>query len=290
MAQKYVIARGPLHGHIADSNTRPRFKGSDAFAVGLVLTATGYTFKEPTGRTWIQARTPWMVETGRGEPRWFASDYLKDITETPNTPVGTNTIAGVLARWVLEVEGKRLDVDGRHGAQCVDGSKDWVRLFGADPEKAYGNGIDFAKGLCNRYPDLFTFYGPDQTRVQAGDTISLGRPYGVSSSGVVYGHTAIALGPSVGGRIPVIQQDGFNAGTTMYRGNVRANALVGVARPKAVPQVADTTKNTTHTVVAGDTYWGLSKKYGISVAALRDLNPTVDPNDLRVGQKLVVAR
>ncbi|MBQ2720790.1 MAG: peptidoglycan-binding protein, partial [Clostridia bacterium] len=43
-----------------------------------------------------------------------------------------------------------------------------------------------------------------------------------------------------------------------------------------------------HTVVSGDTFWLLSKKYGTTVAAISAANPTVDPQNLIVGSKITV--
>lgn len=48
------------------------------------------------------------------------------------------------------------------------------------------------------------------------------------------------------------------------------------------------TTATYHTVVRGDTYWGLAQKYKTTVDRLKALNPKVDPNRLVVGSKLRV--
>jgi len=43
----------------------------------------------------------------------------------------------------------------------------------------------------------------------------------------------------------------------------------------------------THTVVRGDTLWGLSRKYGVSVDSLRAANEMApDDNNIRLGQEL----
>ena len=46
----------------------------------------------------------------------------------------------------------------------------------------------------------------------------------------------------------------------------------------------------THTVVAGETLYGISRQYGVSVDQLMAANPDVRPAALRVGQKLRVVR
>lgn len=44
----------------------------------------------------------------------------------------------------------------------------------------------------------------------------------------------------------------------------------------------------TYTVKAGDTMWAISKKVGVTLAALRAANPTVDPTKMRIGSVLVI--
>lgn len=43
-----------------------------------------------------------------------------------------------------------------------------------------------------------------------------------------------------------------------------------------------------HTVVKGDTLWSLSSKYETTITALLALNPNITPDNLQVGQKLIV--
>jgi len=64
-----------------------------------------------------------------------------------------------------------------------------------------------------------------------------------------------------------------------------APSAPGANVPVPAPSAPATTE---YTVVAGDTLYGIAKKYGISLRSLMDANPGVDPRRLRVGQKLVV--
>jgi LysM repeat protein len=59
--------------------------------------------------------------------------------------------------------------------------------------------------------------------------------------------------------------------------------------PTAVPTEAPTPgAGQTYTVKQGDTMWGISQKLGISLAALKAANPTIDPTKMRVGTVLVI--
>ena len=72
-------------------------------------------------------------------------------------------------------------------------------------------------------------------------------------------------------------------GITGYRGTAEQNLrLLTILR--------DTNGTTTHTVAAGDTLWGISRKYGTDLGTLFALNPGINAADLRVGQKVVVSR
>ena len=43
-----------------------------------------------------------------------------------------------------------------------------------------------------------------------------------------------------------------------------------------------------HVLAAGDNYYGIAKKYGVSVRAIQEANPDVDARRLQIGQKLIV--
>ena len=56
------------------------------------------------------------------------------------------------------------------------------------------------------------------------------------------------------------------------------------ATPTPAPQRPVTGK--THTVQNGDTYYSIARRYGISSTSLQLANPGVDPNRLKIGQRL----
>jgi LysM repeat protein len=45
---------------------------------------------------------------------------------------------------------------------------------------------------------------------------------------------------------------------------------------------------TEHAIVKGDTFYDLAKKYGVTMQALKDANPTVNPSKLQLNQKIVI--
>lgn len=273
---KLIIRRGPLtanHGDFVEG--RLKLTPGKAMPVGLQL--------EPTGRThgvWTEARTPWQIE--HGGSAWFHGDYLgKPARPSQSGP----TVADVLAGWVADVEGVALDVDGRYGVQCVDGVKDWARaIAGRDPARAAGNGRDVAGRLiAEGWEDV------NRALIRGGDIVSFAEPYGKSPrTRIYYGHVGVALGEPQGGKVLLLDQDGFRD-SVMHRSAFPIEHVSRVARPPAPPAPAGA-QDRTHTVAAGDTLWSVSRAYGISLGALQALNPGVSARDLRVGQTLTVAR
>lgn len=70
--------------------------------------------------------------------------------------------------------------------------------------------------------------------------------------------------------------------TSSYHPAPDSTAPVASAPAAPIPATAST-----HTVVKGDTLWGLGQKYGVSVDAIRQVNgmATAD-NNIRIGQTL----
>lgn len=47
---------------------------------------------------------------------------------------------------------------------------------------------------------------------------------------------------------------------------------------------------TMHTVAAGDTLYGIAKKYGVTLQSVIDANPTMDPYNLRIGMQICIPK
>lgn len=67
---------------------------------------------------------------------------------------------------------------------------------------------------------------------------------------------------------------------------------VAAEKPKAVQKekAAAPSGKKVHTVQKGETVYGISKKYGISISELRKLNNLAEDQPLKSGQKLVVSK
>ncbi len=73
-----------------------------------------------------------------------------------------------------------------------------------------------------------------------------------------------------------------NTGTGMNGTNIRPRP----DRPSPGPQQRPA--NRMHTIATGDTLYGISRNYGVSLASLMSCNPGIDPYNLQVGSKLTV--
>ena len=279
MAYEYTITRGPLTANAGTfTNGRLSLTPGNAVPVGTVLVGTGRTHG-----VWVEAKTPWQVKNSGVS--WFHRDYITAKT-TPTAATTAPTVTGVLGGWTADVEGRALDVDGRYGVQCVDGAKDWARaVSGRDPARSIGNGKDVAGTLiAEGWQDV------NRALTRPGDIVSFGAPYGKSpKTGIYYGHVGVVLSEPKSGKVTVMDQDGFRD-SVMHRSTFPIEHVTRVARPPALTAPTGTAQPTTHTITAGDTLWGLTKRYGVSLGALLDLNPGVKADNLRVGQKVVVAR
>lgn len=272
----YTITRGPLTANTGTlTNGRLSLTPGKAMPIGMTLEGTGRTHG-----VWVEAKTPWQVENAGSS--WFHRDYITAKTSDNAALAATSVLNG----WVADVEGRALDVDGRYGVQCVDGAKDWARtISGRDPARSIGNGKDVAGTLIREgWQDV------NRALTRPGDVVSFGAPYGKSpKTGIYYGHVGVVLAEPKSGKITVMDQDGFRD-SVMHRSVFPLEHVTRVARPPRLTPASGAAQPTTHTITAGDTLWGLTKRYGVSLGALLGLNPGIQADNLRTGQKVVVAR
>lgn len=68
--------------------------------------------------------------------------------------------------------------------------------------------------------------------------------------------------------------------------NLRVGQIICI--PLAVPPVTCPPGSTVYTIRAGDTFFSIARRFGISVDALQRANPGVDPEALLIGQQICV--
>lgn len=74
--------------------------------------------------------------------------------------------------------------------------------------------------------------------------------------------------------------------TTERPTGLTSNSQVVQAVSTNTPQID--TNTTTHTVVAGETLYSISKKYGVTIAQLKALNTGIDINAISINQSLII--
>ncbi len=115
--------------------------------------------------------------------------------------------------------------------------------------------------------------------------------------------TAAELGSAIAGKASAADVQAINADLAAFKSASEANnksftdaitALQTVAKKAPAPSAGDKGGKATggvagpgeYAVAKGDTLGGIAKKAGLSLKALQDLNPGVNPNRLQIGQKL----
>ena len=96
----------------------------------------------------------------------------------------------------------------------------------------------------------------------------------------------------------IARKNGVSATALGKLNGLKPNSIIHPGQKLIVPgtaAVADSdysaapaTSSRTHTVAAGDTFYKISRKYGVSVNTLISANPSVNHNALRIGQKIRV--
>lgn len=191
-------------------------------------------------------------------------------------------------------DGKSVDFDKKYLEQCVDLFNFYnVEVVGAPfiGTPATGGARDLYE-VDSAVRAQFYKKLPADTPMQAGDVPVYGEPNGrYIENGKVYflGHVRIALG---GGWF--IEQNGKKAHVTTVSqdkvggllGILRPLRFIGQNSPQNVPE-SNQNKNK-HTIVQGDTFWGLEERYNIPHGQLQQLNPGLDAKALPIGGQIVL--
>lgn len=176
--------------------------------------------------------------------------------------------------WLNNVNGKAIDLDGYYGAQCWDLWGHYAtNLIGVAPARLTYTG---AGGGCRQHPGYTcgVWYGFDRSGLNRWFTpVSASEPAKPGDVAIWdYGYPATPLSHIAvvvedrGGSVYTMTQ---NPGPSHY-GQITKNGLLGYLRPDnqsffdgassgSVATPAPTGQ--THTVVPGDTLWGIAQTY-----------------------------
>lgn len=197
-------------------------------------------------------------------------------------------------QFVKKYEGKTWDFDGYYGAQCVD-------LFNFYNLEVVG-APRLGTPVTNGARDLFevdsaarrAYYDvvSASADLKVGDVLVYGEPHGraiVNGKQIFYGHVAMYIGDNK------LIESNARLGEMTSVDPVFKNGLLGILRPRefaASPAPQDVPQQTQnknkHTIVAGDTFWGLEEVYNWEHGTLQQLNPELNPRTLEIGSDINV--
>lgn len=199
-----------------------------------------------------------------------------------------------LQQFVDKYNGTSVDFDKKYGAQCVD----LFNFYNSEVVGAPFIGTPVTGGARDLYevesPTRNQYYkrlGND-SQLQAGDVVVYGDPngrYKVGNKTIFLGHVRMYIGDG-----KFIEQNARIAGETIVDsdkvsgqlGILRPLKFIGENSPQDVP--TEQKNKNKHTIVDGDTFWGLEEANGWPHGTLQSLNPDMDAHALPIGAEIVI--
>lgn len=197
-------------------------------------------------------------------------------------------------QFTEKYNGKSVDFDKSYGAQCVD----LFNYYNAEVVGAPFIGTPKTGGARDLYEvdskardDNYEVL-PPESELKIGDVVVFGPPHGrmiVNGAQVFYGHVAIYVAKGT-----FLEQNARKSQQTTLDPSFSVGML-GVLRPKKftsiqAPQAAPINNNAQagHTIVDGDTFWGLEERNGWPHGTLQQLNPNINPKELAIGSRIAI--
>ena len=110
-------------------------------------------------------------------------------------------------------------------------------------------------------------------------------PTGSFSYTIVAGDTLFSLAQRFG----VTEQSILNLNPSIIPGDLRVAQIICIPNaPTPPPPPVCPAGSSSYTIVAGDTLFNLAQRFGVSQQSILDLNPSINLNDLRVGQIICI--
>ena len=233
-------------------------------------------------RDWKATQCPGRWDLARLDA--LARNTANTATHTGGTmPLTLSQIAAELDGWLDPILGTYVDEDNAYGPQCKDALSHYIRVVHNEPYTK-GNGHIMAENMIA------------QRAWTPVDGIAQAQPGDIISLGTDPGHVVIALSrPDRTGRLRYADQNGgpLPAGKgpdeVMKIREGRLHNINGIARPPRYVGAVDDGAPIRHAVQRGDTLWGISRAYDVPLKQVTDLNPGIDPDNLRIGQTVTVS-
>nr|WP_255466407.1 MULTISPECIES: LysM peptidoglycan-binding domain-containing protein [unclassified Facklamia] len=232
------------------------------------------------------------TETSTPVLRTAVNNTAATVTTQPSTSSSTYTVASGDTYWALS---KRFGVSvaDLQAMNAASGSSLYVGQTIKVPGQATSSSNTTSATTTTTTPTVSATTNRTETAkpatttgqytVNAGDTYwALSKRFGISVADLQAMNAASGSSLYVGQTIKV---PGQTVNTT-----VSNTATVSAPTPPTPTRVTNTTPMTSagsYTVVAGDTYWGIARRYGVSVNELIAANGN-NSNYLPIGHKLVI--
>ncbi|MBK0348401.1 LysM peptidoglycan-binding domain-containing protein [Aerococcaceae bacterium zg-ZJ1578] len=232
------------------------------------------------------------TETSTPVLRTAVNNTAATVTTQPSTSSSTYTVASGDTYWALS---KRFGVSvaDLQAMNAASGSSLYVGQTIKVPGQATSSSSTTSATTSTTTPTVSATTNRTETAkpatttgqytVNAGDTYwALSKRFGISVADLQAMNAASGSSLYVGQTIKV---PGQTVNTT-----VSSTTTVSAPTPPTPTRVTNTTPTTSagsYTVVAGDTYWGIARRYGVSVNELIAANGN-NSNYLPIGHKLVI--
>ncbi len=136
----------------------------------------------------------------------------------------------------------------------------------------------------NTPPDIPS---PGKEVTDAGPLSSVGVPAGEQASGPFSGTGGGSL-PSAAGDIGLSSSTGADTGTDVTSDFPTLPPAVGTSGATEHSSALSSTVGTEHTILSGEHFTSIAKKYGVTVRAIQNANLTLDSRHLQIGQKVKI--
>ena len=134
----------------------------------------------------------------------------------------------------------------------------------------------------------------DPTKLKIGQTINIAtsvtsKNNNTDTSSSVYviksGDTFTKIGKAFGVSVPALQE----LNRTVDPSKLKIGQTINIATSVTSKNKKTNTSSSVYVIKSGDTFTKISKVLGVSVSSMQELNPTVDPTKLKIGQTINIA-